>query len=503
VNSRGVTIAVVLLLVLSGCTSLQPPVDRGGQHSDRIGGFESPDDFADPDRDRLGWEGGYWYNEPIDVTADDGLSEREQAAVINRTMARIEYVRGLEFTESVPVEVMSREQFRSQRENRSIPDQRRQQLNVTYEAVFMINDSTDAATVLNRNAGSSVGGYYSSTQNRIVVIGNGPESLLLNERTLAHELMHALQDQQFDLTRYDRRTIDRNNAISGLVEGDARFLEHTYRQRCQQQWECFATSGGGGSGQLANIGPYLITFQPYSDGPSFVRHHYRQGGWPTVNRLYTEPPRTSGQIIHPERYARDRASRPRVTDRTRGSWERIEVDDQPASVELGEAGANAMLVYPGYESNRETEIIPLQQFVNSEDGTVDQFDPLNYDHRYTDGLTGDRLVPYRNAENQTGYVWSLSFESTADAREFREGYRRLLRYRNARTAAADGPGTTYRIAEDDPNDFGGAFRVVQDENRLIITKAPTIGQLDDVRQPARQRVTQSVGQTGAATRIGA
>jgi hypothetical protein len=503
VNSRGVAITVALLLVTSGCTSLAPPVEQSDQTGDRIGEIDPPEDVADPDRDRLGWEDGYWYDEQINVSTEDGLSEREQAAVIGRTMARIEYIRGLEFTEPVPVTVMSREQFRSRQANRTIPDQRRQQLNVTYEALFMINSSTDAATVLNQNAGSSVGGYYSPTQNQIVVIGDGPESLLLNERTLAHELLHALQNQHFDLTRYDQRTIDRNNAISGLVEGDARFLEHTYRQRCERQWDCFAANGGGGGGQLTNIGPYLITFQPYSDGPSFVRHHYRQGGWAKVNRLYTDPPTTSGQTIHPERYPQDQAVRPRVTDRAQGSWDRIEVDGQPTFAELGVAGTTAMLVYPGYESNGETQIVPLQEFVNTRDGSTNRFDPLNYDTRYTDGLRGDRLVPYRNAAGETGYVWSLSFESAAGAVEFREGYRRLLQYRNATTVETDGPGTTYRIATDDANNFGATFRVVQDGNRLIITNAPTIEQLNDVRRPPKQRASQTVERTEPAVHASA
>lgn len=495
-NGRAATIAVVLLLVLSGCTSLEPPVNRGQQPGDRVGGVDSPDDFADPDRDQLGWEGGYWYDEPIDVTTEDGLSDREQAAIINRTAARVEYVRGLEFAEPVPVEVMSREEFRRQRTNESLPEPRRQQLNVTYEALFMINESTDAATVLDRNAGSSVGGYYSPSQNRIVVIGDGPQVLLSNERTLAHELLHAVQDQQFDLTRYDRRTIDRSNALSGLIEGDARFLEHEYREQCQQRWECIATTSGGdaGSDRLANIGPYLITFQPYSDGPSFVRQYYRQGGWSAINQMYADPPRTSSQIIHPDRYPDEQPIRPRVPDRTRGTWERIEVENRSNYAELGEAGINAMLVSPSYDSDGRTEIIPLRHFVNSRDGSADQFDPLHYEHRYTDGLRGDRLVPYRNDAGETGYVWSLAFEDAAEAREFRDGYEQLLRYRNATTVDAAGPGTTYRIDNDDPNGFGAAFRVVQDDERIVLTSAPTVRQLSDVRRPAKRPVSQSVGQ---------
>ncbi|QLH75768.1 hypothetical protein HZS55_02290 [Halosimplex rubrum] len=52
----------------------------------------------DPETDRLGWEGGYWYNETIDVNQTDGLSESERSALVARTMARVERVDGRDRT---------------------------------------------------------------------------------------------------------------------------------------------------------------------------------------------------------------------------------------------------------------------------------------------------------------------------------------------------------------------------------------------------------------------
>lgn len=495
-DDRAVALALAALLVLSGCTAFAPPVSQGEAPGDRIGGIESPDDFADPEEDQLGWEGGYWYDEPIDADPEAGLSEAEQAAIINRTMARVEYIRGLEFEEPVTVEVMSREEFREQQLNRSVSDARRQQLNVTYEALFMIDGETDAATVRQQNTASSVAGYYSPTENRIVVIGDGPESLLLNERTLAHELLHALQDQHFDLTRYDRSTHERNNAVNGLIEGDARFVEYHYMEYCDGEWECFDQGGVAVGGEIANIGPQLISYQPYSDGPSFIDYHYQRGGWSSINRMYADPPASSGQVIYSDRYPHEQPVHPRVTDRTRGSWERIEVENRPNYEELGTAGATGMFVYPGYESNGRTQIIPLEEFVNPRESGAVQFDPLNYENSYTSGLRGDRLVPYQNDAGETGYVWALTFEDAESAAEFRRGYGQLLDYRNARTVEADGPGTTYRIDDGDPNSFGAAFRVVQDGDRIVITSAPMVAQLEEVRQPTA-RATHSAGEPTA------
>lgn len=488
--NRLAPLVLAFVLTLSGCAGagVAPPVADDAGSADRIGGVSAPEDGADPETDRLGWEAGYWYDERITVTAEDGLNESEQAAVVGRTMARVEYLRGLEFRGDVPVEVVSRDSFRQQTRNSSVAPARRAFDNAKYEALFMINESRDSIAVQNTNAGATVGGYYSPSNDRIVIVGDGAGVLLLNERTLAHELTHAVQDQHFDIGRYDRSTRERANALSGLIEGDASYTEHLYDKRCEGNWDCLErppNAGGGGGGGLANIGPYLITYQPYSDGPTFVRSLYREGGWSAVNDAYANPPASTEQVIHPRRYPGDRPVVPRVADRTSGTWERIPVEHRPNHAELGEAGTNAMLVYPLFDSGGATRVVAASHFFNRQNGEVSEFDPYNYDHPYTDGIRGDRLVPYRNADNETGYVWALRFDSAAEVREFRRGYTQVLEYRNASVVeGAEGPGTVYRIPEDDPNGFGDAFRVVADGDTLVVTNAPTVAELDDVHAPA-------------------
>jgi hypothetical protein len=41
---------------------------------------------------------------------------------------------------------------------------------------------------------------------------------------------------------------------------------------------------------------------PYLFGQSFVEYFHNQGGWPAVNEVYKNPPVSTEQIIHPERY---------------------------------------------------------------------------------------------------------------------------------------------------------------------------------------------------------
>lgn len=501
-------LAAVVLVLLSGCAGSIPFTDASSSPDTVVPDGDAhadippvPADLSDPADDRLGWEGGYWYNESIDVDQSDGLNDSELAAVTNRSMARVEYIRGLEFERSVPVEVVSRDEFKQARGNNSTPPSRVRFDNVKFEALFLINESTNSMDVQSQNRGAAVGGYYSPREQRIVLVSEHSESPKLSEVTLSQELFHALQDQQFAIASYNQSTREDHNAIDGIVEGDGNLVDYLYEQRCESEWSCLTDGGsasgadGGnasasgdagdsasGSSGLADIGPYLLKYQPYSDGPAFVYAKYQQGGWDAVDAIYENPPASTSQVIHPEQYPDDAPAEPTVTDRTAGSWSRLAVDGRVNYAELGEAGIASMLVAPLYEKPG-AQIVPPKQWLNvNESGEPRQFDPLSYDTSYTDGFEGDRLVPYVNADNETGYVWTIQFENGSSADEFRDGYGQLLDYRNATEVDdASGPGTVYRIPEDDPNGFGDAFRVVQRGDTVVVTNAPDVDALSKVR----------------------
>jgi hypothetical protein len=441
----------------------------------------------DPDSDVLGWEAGYWYNETIDVNPEDGLNETELDTVVARSMARVERVRQLEFEEQVPVEIQTREEFRSSRNDRSMPENRRVFDNVKYESLFMINESTDSIAVQNSNSGSSVGGFYSPSEERIVVISENVSTPQLDEITLSQELFHALQDQKFGLSEYNQSTRELHNAKDGVIEGDGNYVDHLYSQRCQNEWngDCLTDSGSGSSSGLANIGPYLIKFQPYSDGPAFVEGVHQRGGWEAVNDLYEDPPASTEQVIHPDKYGADQPTDFSIEDRPSDGWERLEVEGRPNYGSVGEAGVFSMFMYPYYPSQGGTQIVPARDFFNMKEGSdqVREFDPLNYNSSYSDGWDGDRLAVYTNdaaAENETGYVWKSVWDSEEDASEFVEGYTKLLQYNGAEKV--DGHENTWKIPA--TKEFNDAFYVQQQGDTVVIVNAPSVEELSNVRQGA-------------------
>jgi len=150
-NALG-AIAAALLLTLAGCGGAVDPgnapdvetadadgidvgsrtgsTDAGSAREPSAAGYDNlapgtvvrpgPTDPAEMDRldgvDYIGWEAGYWHNDSVDVDLSDGLSEAEAGPYLARSMARVEYLRGTEFTREVTMEVVTEAGYRTQLE---------------------------------------------------------------------------------------------------------------------------------------------------------------------------------------------------------------------------------------------------------------------------------------------------------------------------------------------------------------------------------------------------
>ncbi len=108
--------------------------------------------------------------------------------------------------------------------------------------------------------------------------------------------------------------------------------------------------------------------------------------------------------------------------------------------------------------------------------------PENYTHPATTGWEGGAVTPYRNGTHY-GYVFETRWETERDARQFHGAYLDMLSRRGAREVG-DG---VYRIPEGKP--FADAFRVVRQDETVVVTNAPTIGGLDGVHRPRANATT--------------
>ena len=431
----------------------------------------------DPETDRLGWENGYWYNDPLPVNNTADLTPEQRKTVLARAMARVERVRGLEFNSTVEVSVRSRE-------NASIGGGERDPAlrhfdNAKFEAAFLIGEDEDSLSVQQESRNQTVAGYYDPEMEAIVLVSDSATPTLDGEGTLAHELTHAIQDQRLNLSvqrRVDTR--DGYNGVLGLVEGEANTVQQSYTDRCGEEWTCLNPPDSGEGGDPSpppNWGTYFLQFFPYSDGPGFIASLRDGDDWSRVDAAYENPPRSARVVIEPDDYGTFEVEDVQLTDRMTGGWERVRPPDRPDYGRLGRSGLGAMFARTLYDDSNSTSLVAAQEWLNLDGGEVNMTDPLNYGLAVTRGWTGDRLHVYRNGED-LAYVWRLAWESPADAQRFAGAYRSLLSYWGG-DRVAEG----VWVVEDGP--FADTFRVTVDGSQVTVANAPTRAELDEVRAP--------------------
>jgi hypothetical protein len=473
---RQTPLAVLLLIILisspimamsgvSGERTRTTPVADSSLRSSLM----APDDMAqrappDPATDTLGWESGYWYNESIDIDGTDGLSRSELDAFLGRSMARVERIRHLEFTEPVRIEFVRREELNVPRNDTyGLPTS--EQL---WEALFIFGEN-DAPNAVRRAQLSVVLGYAAEEgSDHIVIVDSSPEQPTVSGGTLIHELAHMLQDQHFNLSRprYQRHTLDGEFAKDGLVEGGASYITALYRKNCQNTWQCVeAPSRGSSVERPAPPRFYRLTYFPYTAGERYVRALIEQGGWKAVTAAHESPPVSTEQVIHTERNNRAQPIPISFTDTSRNGWTRV--DERPETI--GEAGINTL-------------------FWRRLDSVTGRYD---YTSRPSSGWGNDRLYAYANG-NTHGYVWKTVWDTKRDAREFRNAYVTVLK---AEGATQKGP-HTWKIED---GAFTDAFSVRRTGNTVTIVNGPTTAALNDIHSVKKSKTRSHTPHTNRNT----
>jgi hypothetical protein len=180
-------------------------------------------------------------------------------------------------------------------------------------------------------------GYYDTLSHRLVFIGAASPTPY-QRMTLAHELTHALDDQYFDLGRLDALTLtcqdERATALSSLAEGDAVETSIEWAQRTLSSSEISQLQQEAGSfpPPPSTIPPFVLQTQlfPYPNGERFVQALQARGGEKAVDDAFANPPVSTEQILHPERYPSDVPIDVQVPDLAGalgGGWEASDVMD--------------------------------------------------------------------------------------------------------------------------------------------------------------------------------
>lgn len=149
-----------------------------------------------------------------------------------------------------------------------------------------------------------VRGFYDARRGHFAVVQDGSGEVLA-EATAFHELIHAVQDQHFELLPLllgFPGEFDRSLAAQCLVEGDANSATVDYM-----------LESAGLPLVRETTPPQFLRLQepaffrhclvmPYTFGQFWVDRLRARGGWQAVDRAYAAPPVSSEQIFHPEKY---------------------------------------------------------------------------------------------------------------------------------------------------------------------------------------------------------
>ena len=345
-------------------------------------------------------------------------SPEERAAIA--TLARAaENVRQLRFHTPVRVEVEDAATITSSLIDQ-IEDEDIERASLVYGSLGLVDPTSDLRALFADVVGEQVVGYYDPEDDRLVVrddvivglVERPGESVVDETRlVLVHELTHALQDQRLGLGEtYDKeRSSDEDNAYRAVVEGDATLAMLAHVLRGQGIPLSVATAGIQQMSGLVDMGTLMqgekleespailrVTLvAPYVRGLQMMAAIQARGGWQAANRAFRDPPTTTEQMLHVEKFfAREPAEVieiPRIAALDRAKFSIVE-EDTLGELEIG--------VYFGQGLPSET------------------------DEPAASGWAGDRLQVVARGQ-EVAAIWWTTWDSESEAVQAERAARRV------------------------------------------------------------------------------
>ncbi len=235
----------------------------------------------------------------------------------------------------------------------------------------------------------------------------------LSRMILAHELTHALQDQNFHLNKWPLKRKDNDDLVSAhmaVLEGDATIvMEKVYKRisKLKTTLSDLAAATAQDSGKLHRAPRYFrdMMLFPYLEGRMFIEELDRMGGTELVNNAFRSPPVTTAQVLHPKKFHPTREDPVACTpDGTaEAGWRRLSVNT------VGEFGV----------------IVLLRQFDHESDAAA-----------VAEGWRGDGYVAFETGGGNGLLRWSSEWASAGAAKRFANAYKDVVTKRNAQRQPA-------------------------------------------------------------------
>lgn len=246
------------------------------------------------------------------ATPDPALFGETGTVHPDDVLARVQEVRGLTFEDTPEPTYVSPTELseRAAGYAEEYPDDEAVNDSELLSLLGAVPEGADLKELTETALAEQVAGFYDTETKQIVVTGD-PDAGLdpIQELTLAHEFEHALADQTLGLPVSEdfppEGAEDSTLAATALVEGDATLTMalYSFTGAITAPSALFGADlvAAGGATMLPWYLQRSMTF-PYAEGLGFVCGLYRNGGWAAVNEAYSDPPKTTAQILFPSRY---------------------------------------------------------------------------------------------------------------------------------------------------------------------------------------------------------
>ena len=287
---------------------------------------------------------------PPTISLDTTEIERQLAQVEKDTAN----MRGLKPKIDVPEHFVSSDELKYNMMQETLkeytPEQARRDVTRLWLLMFVDDRTTDFLQLEIEFAGEAILGYYDHHSKELFVRTDQPTLSPGSQETLAHEFVHSLQDQHHDLAALLPEGLDHDQsmALRSLVEGDATVsgLYYASQHMSDRDFAKIFEDSGHGAPPVPGRAPVYLQegWQfPYAYGSDFILEIAGAGNYRPVDTAFKDPPRTTEQIMHPDKYfAKPRegalpVALPPLTDTLGTGWTFRETDT------LGEFDLDVML----------------------------------------------------------------------------------------------------------------------------------------------------------------
>lgn len=347
---------------------------------------------------------------------DEDVIDQAELERLTETIRReIEAIRNLTFRTPVAVAVTDRDGFQAYAKRRleeTTSPEEITSLEVSAKLLGMLPVDMDYLAAMLRLMEEQVGGFYDPGDDKFYLMSTFTGGIA--RIILSHELTHALDDQHFEIDSQleaCKGDADAAFAFQAVVEGSGTSVMNRWTVQHMSELDASDLMKAGQSGQeeMAQAPPFL--WKPllcvYLRGAAFLgrtdnvmKAQMTLPEMGDVDRAFREPPRSSEQILHPEKYWDPARVDPPIAIRARGEelpggWRRA-YDDT-----LGEIGFALLLEDPSERDGLEPGLGALR---------------ARYTGPASEGWGGDRFVLLARGDDRAVVSYSV-WDTDADAAE--------------------------------------------------------------------------------------